>query len=160
MSASCKKPAAATTPPTKLLSRSEFTTSRLAEFASEEELTRLIGRGPEDWLIAALKELVDNGLDAAERAGVAPVIDVVVCEGFLRVSDNCRTSSNSAYVSRTRSRQGNALQTMFGMAHGLSGKPGLIVIESRGVKHRIAFDVDDLPRAVLGVLRARQELSR
>lgn len=91
MSLPCKNPATAATPPTKLggiLSGREFTTSRLAEFASEEGLTRLIGHGPEDRLIAAVKELVDNGRDAPERAGVAPVIDVMVGERFLNVSDN------------------------------------------------------------------------
>ncbi len=65
MSASCKKPTADTKPPTKLgngiLSRSEFTTSRLAEFASEEELSRLIGHGPKDWLIAASRSLSTMG---------------------------------------------------------------------------------------------------
>jgi hypothetical protein len=73
-----------------------------------------------------------------------------------------RSSSNSAYVSPTRGQQGNALQTMFAMAYALSGKPRVTVIESRGVKHRIAFDVhvDELRRAVLGVLRARRESSR
>jgi hypothetical protein len=59
VNASCKKPAVAATPQTRvgtgILQRSEFTTSRLAEFASKEELTRLIGHDPEDWSTAALK---------------------------------------------------------------------------------------------------------
>ncbi len=65
---------------TGVLQRSQFTTSRLAEFASEEELTRLIGHAREDWPIAALKELVDNALDDLRGAGVAPVIAIVVDE--------------------------------------------------------------------------------
>jgi DNA topoisomerase VI subunit B len=164
--ASCKKSGAAGTPPTKVgtgvLHRSEFTTSRLAEFASKEELTRLIGHSPGDWPVAALKELVDNALDAAERAGVAPVIDIAVDGEKISVSDNgpgiatetiertldyaYRTSSNSAYVSPTRGQQGNALQTLLAMAHALTGKPGLTVIESRGVRHQITFDIDPISR--------------
>src|SRR5271156_2711511 len=92
MNASCKKTAPAATPPPKVgnatLTRSEFTTSRLAEFASKEEPTRLIGHRPGAWLLAAVKELVDNALDVAERAGVAPVIDIVVDEGSVSVAAN------------------------------------------------------------------------
>jgi hypothetical protein len=57
-----------------------------------------------------------------------------------------RTSSNSAYVSPTRGQQGNALQTLLAMAHALTGKPGLTVIESRGVRHQITFDIDPISR--------------
>jgi hypothetical protein len=108
-----------------------------------------------------LKETVDNALDTCERAGVAPVIDIVVDEG-MRVSDNgygiapetverildyaFKTSSNAAYVSPTRGQQGNALQTLLAMHHALTGRPGITVIESRGVLHRIAFDVDPISR--------------
>lgn len=164
--ASCKKSGAAATPPTKvgtgILQRSEFTTSRLAEFASKEELTRLIGHSLGDWPVAALKELVDNALDAAERAVVAPVVDIVVDAESISVSDNgpgmatetierildyaYRTSSNSAYVSPSRGQQGNAIQTMLAMVHALTGKPGVTIIESRGVRHRITFDVDPISR--------------
>jgi DNA topoisomerase VI subunit B len=134
----------------------------LAEFASKEELTRLIGHHPKDWSTAALKELVDNALDAAERAGVVPVIDIVVDAESMSVSDNgpgiatetiertldyaYRTSSNSAYVSPSRGQQGNALQTMLAMVHALRGKPGVTIIESRGFRHRITFDVDPISR--------------
>ena len=59
MNASCKKRAIAATPRTQvgtgILQRAEFTTSRLAEFSSKEELTRLIGHRPGDWPVAALK---------------------------------------------------------------------------------------------------------
>ncbi len=57
-----------------------------------------------------------------------------------------RTSSNSAYVSPTRGQQGNALQTALAMAHALSGRPGITIIKSRGVRHRIAFDIDPISR--------------
>ena len=56
------------------LERAHFTTSRLAEFASIKELTTQTGHGPEEWPLVIVKELTDNGIDAAETAGVPPVI--------------------------------------------------------------------------------------
>ena len=53
-------------------SRETFRTSRLLDFASERELTAQIGHRPEQWPQVAVKELVDNSLDACEEAGVAP----------------------------------------------------------------------------------------
>jgi hypothetical protein len=47
------------------LTRTTFSTSRLAEFASVEELTTQTGHGPEDWPLVIVKELADNGIDAA-----------------------------------------------------------------------------------------------
>ena len=107
------------------LQRTVFSTSRLAEFCSKDELcgrpgtTSLTGR----W--SSLKELVDNALDAAEEAGIAPVIKVTFDDTGITVTDNGpgiapdavasildysnRTSSREAYVSPTRGAQGNAL---------------------------------------------------
>jgi hypothetical protein len=118
MSASCKKPATAAKRPTKLgngiLSRREFTNSRLAEFASEEEPTRLIGHGPEDWLIAASRSLSTMGwtrpsaqasrrlsMSSANGSSASAITDPA---WRLRRSSGSstysyRTSSNSAYVS-------------------------------------------------------------
>jgi DNA topoisomerase VI subunit B len=163
--ATCKKPTVAATAPTKVgnsLSRTTFATSRLADFASKEELTRQIGHTTEWWSVVVLKELVDNALDACESAGVAPVIDVAVDDDGIRVSDNgygiapetvaqildyaFKTSSNAAYVSPTRGQQGNALQTLLAMQHARTGQPGVTIIESRGVLHRIAFDIDPISR--------------
>ena len=39
-----------------------------------------IGRGREEWPIAILKELVDNALDAAETAGVFPVVNIEITD--------------------------------------------------------------------------------
>jgi hypothetical protein len=166
MTASCKKTASAARPLTLVrrdtLSRSEFTTSRLADFASREELTRQIGHDPYRWPVVIVKELVDNALDDCERAGVAPVVDIAVDLDSITVSDNGRgiapdvierildysykTSSNSAYVSPTRGQQGNAFQTLLAMDHALTGKPGRTMIESGGVRHLITFDVDPISR--------------
>jgi hypothetical protein len=57
-----------------------------------------------------------------------------------------KTSSNAAYVSPTRGRQGNAFQTLLAMDHALTGKPGVTVIESRRVRHRITFSIDPVSR--------------
>jgi hypothetical protein len=49
-------------------------------------------------------------------------------------------------VSPTRGQQGNAMQTLFAMSHALSGESGVTIIEARGVKHRITFDIDPISR--------------
>ena len=68
--------------------RRTFVLSRGLEYFSVSERNMQIGRGREEWPIAILKELVDNALDAAESAGVSPVVDIETShEGFL-VRDN------------------------------------------------------------------------
>ena len=49
--------------------RKTFSVSRLAEFATLDELTKQTGQPPENWVLVVVKELVDNALDEAERAG-------------------------------------------------------------------------------------------
>ena len=162
----CKKSRAVAKPLSALnhvLARTAFVTSRLADFADKDTLVRLIGHPPTAWPLVALKELVDNALDACEAAGVAPKIDVTVTENFISVADNGggipasrvkqilnysnKTSSNAAYRSPTRGQQGNAFQTLIAMGHALTGKPSVTIIESRGVIHRITFSVDPISRA-------------
>ena len=142
------------------LRRETFKTSRLAEFCSRRELVNQTGHDVSEWPIVCLKELVDNALDAAEEAGVAPVIDIVVDERGITVSDNgpgiapdviakmldyaSRVSSREVYVSPTRGAQGNALKTIIAMAFSLDGERGETIIESRGVEHEIAFTVDQI----------------
>ena len=58
------------------LARKAFSTSRLAEFASVPELARQTGQPPQNWPLTIVKELVDNAIDAAEEADVAPVVEV------------------------------------------------------------------------------------
>ena len=140
------------------LQRAVFSTSRLAEFASVEELVKQINHPVADWPIVALKELVDNALDSCERAGVAPVIAVTADKDRITVQDNgdgidpdvvarivnyaAKTSSNAMYVSPTRGQQGNAFQTLLAMNHAVTGLPSETIIESRGVRHSITFSVD------------------
>ena len=104
------------------LKREIFKTSRLVEFCSEKELVNQTGHGVDQWPLVILKELVDNAIDAAEEADIAPVIEVTVCDGGITVTDNgpgigaktvddltdysTRTSSREAYVSPTPRRAG------------------------------------------------------
>jgi hypothetical protein len=115
------------------LARETFKTSRLLDFCSERELTKQIGHGVAQWPLVILKELVDNALDAAEEASIAPAIGVEVADGAVTITDNgpgipaetvagvldfsVRVSSREAYVSPTRGAQGNALKTIVAMAY-------------------------------------------
>jgi len=146
-----------------LLTRSAFKTSRLLDFCSERELVKQIGHDVHDWPLVIIKELLDNAIDAAEEARVAPVIMIELDRAraagdAIIVADNgpgispetvtnildfaTRTSSREAYVSPTRGAQGNALKTILAMGYALSGEVGQIVIESQGVAHRITFRAD------------------
>jgi DNA topoisomerase VI subunit B len=142
------------------LLRETFKTSRLLDFCSERELTKQIGHSSDQWPLVILKELVDNAIDAAEEAGIAPVIQAEVADGTITVTDNgpgiavetisgvldfsVRVSSREAYASPTRGAQGNALKTIVAMAFALDGASGETVIESRGTKHEITFKVDHI----------------
>jgi hypothetical protein len=65
-----------------------FSFSRDLEFATEPELVKRMGCVRQLWLCAAVKELSDNGLDAAEEAGVEPVITVAMDSDTLTATDN------------------------------------------------------------------------
>jgi DNA topoisomerase VI subunit B len=140
--------------------RKTFSVSRLAEFATLDELMKQTGQPPENWVLVVVKELVDNAIDEAERAGVPPLMEIVVETDSITVADRGRgikpalikaltdysikTSSNAAYVSPTRGQQGNALQSILPMGFVLDGKQGEILIESHGKAHTIRFTVDPL----------------
>ncbi len=70
------------------LVRQVFKTSRLADFCSQKELVNQTGHAVEAWPLAVLKELLDNALDAAEEAGIAPVIGITVSQDGIVVTDN------------------------------------------------------------------------
>jgi hypothetical protein len=149
---------------TPKLQRIAFTTSRLAEFCGQKELTAQTGHAPEDWPLVIAKELIDNALDACEEAEIAPKIEISVStdRGEIVVVDNgpglppdtiegvldysSRVSSREAYVSPTRGAQGNALKTIVAMPFALDGARGITVIEARGGTHRIIFEMDPVRR--------------
>jgi DNA topoisomerase VI subunit B len=145
------------------LSRATFTRSRLGEYFTEDELSKQIGFGPAHWPVALLKELLDNALDACERAGVErPEVNVTVEQDAFTVEDNgpglppevvekaldysTTTSCNSLYVAPTRGRQGNALKCVFAapsVAHGPGDGPD-VVISAREVEHRITASFNSI----------------
>jgi DNA topoisomerase VI subunit B len=144
------------------LDRRVFATSRLAEFTSRKELTAQTGHTPDQWPLVIVKELIDNSLDEAERAGIAPEIELEVGKGCITVTDHgggigpetiakildytVRASDKDAYVSPTRGAQGNALKTILAMPFALDGTTGRTVIESRCTAHNIVFTIDPIRR--------------
>jgi hypothetical protein len=135
--------------------------SRTAEYFDLRELETMTGQQRENFAAVVLKELADNGLDAAESVKAAPQLDVRVKLTrrflFLAVRDfgpgipvdtvkrilnfQTRTSDKIAYRSPTRGAQGNALKTIFGIPVAL-GCPLPVVIEARGVRHVIRLSID------------------
>jgi hypothetical protein len=162
---------------TEVLQRKAFTISRLAEFVSESELVKQIGHPVADWPLVILKEGVDNALDEAEEAGVAPDIEIAVSAiagrpGSISIRDSgrgipaetveklidysARTSSRAAYASPTRGAQGNALQTIIAMPYALRREDcETLVVESRDIEHRIAFAIDPIRQTPKPVIERR-----
>ena len=144
--------------PAPTLGRTTFRTSRLLDFCSRKELIAQTGHREEEWPLVALKELVDNALDACEDAGIAPVVTVTVDDEGIAVSDNgpglpvetldgvldfsVRVSSREAYVAPDRGAQGNALKTIVAMPFVLDGSVGQVDVEACGQRHSITLTVD------------------
>ena len=144
--------------------RTTFTTSRLLEFCTVAELTKLVGFGPAQWPIVGVKEAIDNAIDAAEDAKIAPKITVAIStrKSTISVTDNGpgipadtvirlldytkKTSSREAYVGPTRGAQGNALQSLLAMAFALEGNQGKTTIQACGISHDIVFGIDPVRR--------------
>jgi hypothetical protein len=144
----------------RIAEREVYRTSRLLDFASQRELTAQIGHPSYQWPEVVLKELIDNALDAAEEAGIPPVVHVRLDGLVLEVADEgpgipddvvtdildftVRVSSREAYVGSTRGAQGNALKTMVAMPFALDGNAGRVEIQSRGTLHQLHFAVDPI----------------
>jgi DNA topoisomerase VI subunit B len=141
--------------------REVFTTSRLAEFCTQRELEKQTGHSADDWPVYVVKELLDNALDAAEEAGIAPEIEIEIGADRITISDNgpgiaietverlldlgSRTSARANYVSPTRGAQGQAMSTIFVMPHALvPGSGSSVIIEAHGLTHRIAVHTNKL----------------
>ena len=56
------------------LARVPFKVSRLMEFCTRRELVNQTGHDVYEWALVVQKELLDNALDAAEEAEIAPVV--------------------------------------------------------------------------------------
>jgi DNA topoisomerase VI subunit B len=138
-----------------------FDTPRASEYFTVGELQAQTGQPARRFFHVALKELVDNSLDAAESAKVAPQVAILIVHNDplvgLSVSDNgvglspkvidrilcfdTRTSDKAAYRSPTRGLQGNAGKTLVGMPDAFGIREPLI-IESQGVRHTIRAWLD------------------
>jgi hypothetical protein len=157
------------------LQRVTFEMSREREYLDLEELQTMTGQGVGQFPAVILKELGDNGLDAAEAARVPPVIgfDVQHADGLTRicVSDNgsgistemvtritnfsTRTSDKSAYRSPTRGQLGNAFKTILGMPFAF-GVNEPVTVEACGVRHTIRAGLD--PAGELRLDHVREEI--
>jgi hypothetical protein len=148
------------------LNRVTFRTSREMDFFSERELVTQTGHGIEEWPFVIVKELVDNALDAAEEADVAPVIEVAADASGITVWDNgpglpeatlrgamdftVRASNREAYVSPCRGAQGNALKTLLPMPRVLDPDHGRLIVTAHGRRHEITCGADPISqRAVV-----------
>lgn len=142
-----------------ILERQHFTISQECRYFQPDSLSKMIGQEPNQWRHAALKEMVDNALDAAESVypALAPVIDVEFTETesglILSVADNgpgipaervpriADFSSNSStklfYRAPLRGAQGNAIKTLMGMPVALGQDHGRLEIESQGQRHAV-----------------------
>lgn len=139
------------------LKREQFTQSRQLEFFSEKELTAQIGHDRQSWPLALLKELVDNALDAAESAGIAPVICIDLADDAFSVTDNgpglplavlegsvdysARVSDKLGYISPSRGQQGNALKTLWA-APFVASSGGFVEVETAAYRVAVRVAVD------------------
>jgi len=130
MTASLALPKRSPVPAALHAERQAFTTSRLLEFCTVTELTNLVGFEPDWWPVVAVKELIDNALDACEEAEITPEIIITVSKAAITVADNgpgiaaetvtslldyqTKTSSREAYVGPTR---GARIPTATGLKH-------------------------------------------
>ena len=84
------------------LQRVAFTTSRLAEFCGEKELTAQTDHAPDDWPLIIAKELTDNALDACEEAEIAPEIAIEVSTERGEIVSQCSGRIQPAQCSKRR----------------------------------------------------------
>jgi hypothetical protein len=128
------------------------------EFFTPKELTMQIGQHTRGWPIALVKELIDNGLDACEKAGVSPVLCVAIEPDAVSVVDNgpglpeevlrrsldytLRISDNSHYVSPTRGQLGNALKCIWAAPFVADGRHGRVEVVTGGQRHVIDVSLD------------------
>ncbi len=142
-----------------ILEREHFTISQETKYFTLDNLARMIGQEPNQWRHAALKELLDNALDAAESVypAIPPVIDIEFTEGesglILSVADNgpgipaaaiphiadfsANSSTKLFYRAPLRGAQGNAIKTLIGMPVALGQEHGHLEIETRGQRHTL-----------------------
>jgi hypothetical protein len=140
------------------LARTTFQTSLQMDFLSQKQLVTQTGHEVPDWPLVFVKECIDNSLDAAEEAEIAPVIAVTADAGGITVADNgpglpestlrsaldftVRVSNREAYVAPDRGAQGNALKTLIPMPPVLDPAGGRLIVEADGQRHTITCRMD------------------
>lgn len=148
---------------TATLDRETFETSRLMEFFSQKELAMQIGHDSDWWPTALVKELVDNGLDAGESAGVPPEVTVTVEDDAVSIGDNgpglpaatlersldylVRVSDKNHYVSPTRGQLGNALKCLWAAPFVATGDHGHVEVLTAGQRHEVTVGLDRIAQS-------------
>jgi DNA topoisomerase VI subunit B len=147
------------------LHRQVFSTPRVSEFFEVKALQSQTGVDRRGFCVVVVKELMDNGLDAAESVGGVPEVTLTVIDHLIdghayytiTVEDNgpgippevvrsildfsTMTSDKRAYRSITRGQQGNALKTIIGIPVALGGNQP-VIIEAQNVRHAISMNID------------------
>ena len=148
------------------LKRETFRTSRELDFFSKKELVAQIGHDIDDWPLVAIKELVDNALDACEEHDISPQIEITADATGISVADNgaglpdetiagvldftVRASSREAYVAPDRGAQGNALKTLASIPYVVDPEHGALIVKSCGTRREIRCGADPVTqRAVI-----------
>ena len=146
------------------MNRTTFETNRALEFFSEKELSMQLGHYRGRWLLAIIKELIDNSLDACETKGGKPEISVEVSDESLTVTDTgpglseevlkksldymIRVSDKNNYISPSRGQLGNALKCVWAAPFVLSGH-SFIEVFTNGKRYEIEVRVDEIKQAPL-----------
>jgi len=142
------------------ITREAFKLSRALEFFSEAELNKQIGYPRQLWLLALLKELLDNSVDHCEEIDRLPEIVVALTADSLSVRDNgdgipastvesmldfkSRVSSREAFRCPTRGAQGNAGKCLVAIPYVMNGVGSKTVIEAQGTRHSIQVSLNSL----------------
>jgi hypothetical protein len=128
------------------------------DWLTADGLVAHTGHAVDDWPIVILKELVDNGLDGADDAGIPPEISIKADATGITVRDNgpgmnseaietacdfsVRGSTKALVRSPDRGAQGHAMKTLLGMSHICDPELGRIVITTRGQEHSLCCRAD------------------
>lgn len=149
--------------PAHQLVRTTFVTNRALEFFSQKELQLQIGHPPDLWLLALVKELIDNALDACESHDIAPRIRITVTPDSVSVQDNgrglpeatlnrsldylVRVSDKNHYISPSRGQLGNALKCVWATPFVATDERAELIVHANGVRYTVLVTLDRIAQA-------------